>query len=172
MKIVIAILVLGGLELAAQDMKSCPMHKQHMKADSQHQANVENHGDEAMGFPHDKTTHHFRLYSDGGVIEVTVKDSKDSENIQAIRSHLTHIATMFSNGDFSIPMFIHGQVPAGVPVMKDRHMEISYAFEELETGGRVRIKATSAEALKAVHDFLRFQIEDHHTGDATEIGSA
>ena len=55
--------------------------------------------------------------------------------------------------------------------MKGKHTEISYTFEELETGGRVRIRATSAEALKAIHDFLRFQIEDHHTGDTTDIGS-
>jgi len=56
--------------------------------------------------------------------------------MQAIRSHLTHIATMFSNGEFSIPMFVHDQVPPGVPVMKEKHAEISYTFEELPTGGQ------------------------------------
>ena len=45
---------------------------------------MERHGDEAMGFPHDKTTHHFLLYSDGGAIEVSLNDNKDSENLQAI----------------------------------------------------------------------------------------
>lgn len=125
MKTLIALLLFSGLQLAAQDMQSCPMHKEHMKAASQHQADVEKHGDEAMGFPHDKTTHHFRLYSDGGAIEVTLNDTKDSENMQAIRSHLAHIVTMFSEGDFSIPMFVHDQVPPGVPVMKDKHSEIS-----------------------------------------------
>jgi len=93
-----------------------------------------------MGFPHDRTTHHFRLLPDGGAIEVTVNDSKDGEDLQAIRSHLSHIATMFSNGDFSIPMFVHSQVPPGVTEMKDKRAEISYTFEELPTGGRVRIK--------------------------------
>ena len=171
MKTVITLLLFGGLQLAAQDMQSCPMHKEHMKADSQHQANVEKHGDEAMGFPHDKTTHHFRLYSDGGAIEVTANDRKDSQNIQAIRSHLTHIVTMFSEGEFSIPMFVHDQVPPGVPVMRDKHAEISYTFEELSAGGRARIKTTNPDALKGIHQFLRFQIEDHHTGDTTEIGS-
>lgn len=169
MKTIIAFLLLGGLQLTAQDMQSCPMHKEHMKAASQHQADVEKHGDEAMGFPHDKTTHHFRLYSDGGAIEVTVNDSKDIESMQAIRAHLTHIVAMFSNGEFSIPMFVHDQVPPGVPVMKEKRTEISYSFEELPTGGRVRIKATNPDALKAIHDFLRFQVEDHHTGDTTEI---
>jgi hypothetical protein len=115
------------------------MHKEHMKEASQHQVDVEKNGDKAMGFPHDKTTHHFRLYSDGGAIEVTVNDRKDSQNLQAIRSHLTHIASMFSNGEFSIPLFVHDQVPPGVPMMKDKHAEISYSFEELSAGGRVRI---------------------------------
>jgi len=171
MKTLIALLLFSGLQLGAQDMQSCPMHKEHLKAASQHQADVEKHGDEAMGFPHDKTTHHFRLYSDGGAIEVTVNDSKDSQNMQAIRSHLAHIATMFSNGEFSIPMFVHDQIPPGVPVMKEKHVDISYAFEELPAGGRVRIKTMNPDALKAVHEFLRFQIEDHHTGDTTEIGT-
>jgi hypothetical protein len=168
MKSAVAFLLICGLRLAAQDMQSCPMHEEHMKAASQHQSEVEKHGDEAMGFPHDKTTHHFRLYSDGGAIEVTVNDGQDAKNKQAIRSHLQHIAAMFAEGNFSIPMFVHDQTPPGVPVMKEKHAEISYSFEELEAGGRVRIKTANPDALKAVHDFLRFQIEDHHTGDATE----
>ena len=171
MNLVIGILLLCGLELAAQDMQSCPMHKEHMKESDRHQADVEKHGDEAMGFPHDKTTHHFRLYSDGGAIEVTANDSKDAQNTQAIRSHLRHIVIMFSNGDFSIPMFVHDKVPPGVPVMKEKRGEISYSFEELPAGGRVCIKTTSPYALNAIHDFLRFQIEDHHTEDTTDISS-
>src|SRR5215467_4231740 len=110
------ILLFAGLPLAAQDMESCPMHKEHMNQASQHQADVEKHGDQAMGFPHEKTTHHFRLYPSGGAIEVTANDAKDEGNIQAIRSHLKHIATMFSEGDFSTPMFIHDQAPPGVSV--------------------------------------------------------
>ena len=165
MKTIIAFLLFSGLQLSAQDIESCPMHKEHMKEVSQHQADVEKHGDEAMGFAHDKTTHRFRLYSDGGAIEVTVNDSKDSQNLQAIRSHLEDVVTMFTNGDFSTPMFVHDQVPPGVPVMKDKHAEISYTFEELSAGGRVRIKTSNPDALKAIHEFLRFQIEDHHTGD-------
>jgi hypothetical protein len=68
------------------------MHKEHTKEATQHQADVEKHGDEAMAFPHDKTSHHFHLYSDGGAIEVTVNDSKNSQNVQAIRSHLAAMA--------------------------------------------------------------------------------
>jgi hypothetical protein len=84
MKIVITLFLFCGV-LVAQDMQSCPMHKEHMKATAQHQVDVEKHGDEAMGFPHDITTHHFRLMPDGGAIEVIVNDSNDTRNIQAIR---------------------------------------------------------------------------------------
>jgi TusA-related sulfurtransferase len=160
MRTMLAFLLFCG-SLAAQDMESCPMHKD-MK--TQHQADLEKHGDEAMGFSHDKTTHHFRLLPDGGAIEVTVNDPKDTENIQAIRSHLTHIVTMFSNGDFSIPMFVHDRVPAGATEMKERRAEISYTLKPLPTGGRVRILTKNQDALNAIHDFLNFQIDDHHTG--------
>lgn len=166
MKILILLLLTSALEANAQD---CPMHEEHMKSSSQHQADVERHGDEAMGFPHDKTTHHFLLYADGGAIEVTANERNDLSNIQAIQSHLKHIAAMFSGGNFSIPMFVHSQVPPGVPVMKDKQNQISYTYEELSSGARVRIRTTDAVALKAVQDFLRFQIEDHHTGDRTDI---
>jgi hypothetical protein len=182
MKLVGMFFLFASLHLSAQDMQSCPMHEEHMREASQHQAEVEKHGDEAMGFPHDKTTHHFLLYSDGGAIEViandtndkkdkndTKNDKNDSSNVEAIRSHLSHIATMFSNGDFSVPMFIHGQIPPGVPVMKEKRSEIAYSFETLSAGGRVRIKATNPQALEAVHSFLYFQIQDHHTGDTAGV---
>jgi hypothetical protein len=165
-RIMIALSLLWGMQLAAQDMQSCPMRKEHMKV--QHQADVEKHGDEAMGFPHDVTTHRFRLSPDGGAIEVVVNDSKDTQNVQAIRSHLTHIVMMFSNGDFSIPMFVHSQTPPGVTEMKEKRTAIVYSFEELPDGGKVRIKTSDRNALNAIHDFLTFQIEDHHTGDKTD----
>jgi hypothetical protein len=43
---------------------------------------------------------------------------------------------------------------------------IAYQYEETSTGGRVRIVTRDADALKAVHAFLYFQIEDHRTGDS------
>jgi TusA-related sulfurtransferase len=169
MMTMVAFLVFSVLQLAGQDSDHCPMYQEHTNASTEHQADVQKHGDEAMGFPHDKTTHHFRLYSDGGAIEVTADDQEDSKNIEAIRSHLGHIVTMFSNGDFSTPMFVHDQVPPGVPVMKERRAEISFSLKELPAGGRVRIKTANQEARQAIHAFLRFQIDEHHTGDSVEI---
>ena len=171
MKIVAIIVLLCSLQLAAQEMKSCPMHNTRSEHQaSEHQAEVEKHGDEAMGFPHDKTTHHFRLSPDGGAIEVTVSDAKDVDDLQAIRMHLKHITASFSNGDFSIPMFVHSEVPPGTTEMKDRRADITYTFEELPSGGSVRITTTNHDALNAIHDFLTYQIEDHRTGDRPDRG--
>lgn len=126
---------------------------------------VTKRGDHAMGFSHDKTTHHFRLAPDGGAIEVTSNDAADTSSRDEIRNHLTHIATMFAAGDFDLPMFIHDKVPPGVPVMKRLRAQIDYKFEAIDNGARVKIVTANPEGLKAVHAFLRFQIKDHHTGD-------
>ena len=130
-----------------------------------HHAAVETHGDQAMGFPHGKTTHHFRLSDTGGAIEVTAKDPNDSVDIDAIRMHLTHIAAMFKSGDFSAPMFIHSTIPPGVTTMKLLKRKIQYAYEPIAAGGRVRIVSSDPVAVAAVQDFLRFQISDHQTDD-------
>lgn len=167
-------LLLLGFSISAQEakqaesMKDCPMHAQHM-AQQSHHATMESHGDQAMGFPHDKTTHHFRLMSDGGAIEVTVNDPNDKANTEAIRSHLSHIAKTFAEGDFSAPMFTHDTVPPGVTTMKLLKSAIHYTFEEMPAGGRVRIQSADPIALASIHDFLRFQIAEHQTGDSVEV---
>ena len=122
-----------------------------------------------MGFSHEKTTHHFRLFKDGGAIEVAANDPKDSESQDMIRMHLAHIAKMFAAGDFKAPMFIHDTNPPGVPTMIELRDQIQYRFEKTDSGGRVRIQTANAKALEAVHQFLRFQITEHQTGDSLEV---
>ena len=76
---------------------------------------------------------------------------------------------MFSQGNFSIPMFVHDQTPPGVETMKQQKGAITYKYEQTERGGRVRISTGNGEALKAIHEFLRFQIQEHQTGDPLEV---
>lgn len=146
-------------------MRDCPMHKQHTAAQTHH-ATVEKHGDQAMGFPHGQTTHHFLIRPDGGAIEVTANDPADNANTVAIRTHLSQIAVAFGKGDFSQPMFIHDGLPPGVTTMKLLKDKIQYHYEEISSGARVRIESTDPLALAAIHDFLRFQISEHQTGDS------
>lgn len=122
-------------------------------------------GDQAMGFSHMKATHHFRLMSGGGAIEIEANGAQDKATRDEIRMHLSHIAQMFSDGNFNAPMFIHDQTPPGVSVMQRLKTEIKYEFEKISRGGRLRITTGNAEALAAIQDFLRFQIKEHKTGD-------
>ena len=126
-------------------------------------------GDTTMGFSHMKTTHHFRLSQKGGTIQVTANDLQDTASIHHIRLHLGHIAAAFSNGDFSMPMRVHSQTPQGVPVMVRRQNDIEYQFRTLYRGGIVMIATNDTAALSAIHEFLRFQIQAHKTGDPVNI---
>jgi hypothetical protein len=134
-----------------------------------HHAAVNERGDHVMGFDHEKTTHHFRLTKSGGVIEVSANDPKDTESRDAIRQHLHHIVKMFSEGDFNAPMLIHGQVPPGVPEMKTMLKQIQWKPVNTPTGANIFITSKDPSAIAAIHDFLRFQVEDHQTGDSKKV---
>jgi hypothetical protein len=147
---------------AKKEAAGCPMADERTKG-------VNERGDKAMGFDHMKTAHHFRLTVDGGVIAVEANDIKDTESRDQIRRHLRHIAQMFSGGNFDTPMFIHAQNPPGVTLMRRLKDKIGYKFEETERGALVRISTDNKEALEAIHEFLRFQIKDHRTGDTMDV---
>ena len=144
-----------------------PADPQKSKHDSMQSMNER--GDTVMGFDHTKTTHHFLLRTDGGVIEVGANDKSDTASRDQIRMHLSHIAKMFGEGNFSAPMLIHEQDPPGAETMKRLKAKIKYDFGESAQGAFIRISTDDAEALKAIHEFLRFQIREHMTGDPLEI---
>jgi len=156
------------------DMKDCPMHAQHAKQSQSHYDDVKHRGEahQGMGFSQTATTHHFTLTNSGGMIQVTANDPKDEQSIAQVQEHLVHIAEMFASGDFSTPHFVHDQTPPGVSTMQKLKKQIHYTSETLPNGARVKIETTSPQAVAAVHDFLRFQIEDHQTGDPVTVQSA
>jgi hypothetical protein len=136
----------------------------------EHAHDVDARGDTGMGFSHDMVAHHFGLTKTGGFITAEVKDPTNVEKAKPmITGHFAHIADAFKEGDFSLPMFIHGRVPPGVPEMKRLNAEINYSFNETPQGGRIDISTANPKALRAVHRFLAFQIKDHRTGDSTTI---
>lgn len=161
----------AALSGCAQQQQQQHTHKgEHDKAKHEGHADAAvKRGDRAMGFSHARTTHRFRLTRDGGAIEVRVNDAKDTESLGQVRTHLAQIARMFADGDFAKPKEVHARVPPGVEALKRLREEIKYEYEEMQDGGRVLLKTANAEALEAIHAFLRFQIEDHATGDSTEV---
>lgn len=147
--------------LAAEEPPACPLHAAHTKAE----AELDQRGDKVMGFDHARTTHHFRIEPDGGIIQVEANDAADVESRQAIRTHLSEIAGAFSRGDFASPLAIHQRVMPGVPVLIEKKEAVRYRYEETERGAQVRITTEDPGAVAAVHEFLRAQIGDHRTGD-------
>ena len=137
-----------------------------------HHGQMTARGAHAMGFDQEKATHHFYLYEDGGVIEVTVKDRKDTANLTAIRSHLPHVMKMFAAGDFSTPHFVHDENVPGTEGMSRMRDRIAYAYNDVPQGGRLRITTRHVRALSSVHEFLRYQITDHKTGDPLQVKRA
>ncbi|HKT24366.1 MAG TPA: hypothetical protein VJR04_07170 [Terriglobales bacterium] len=141
------------------------------QAPDQHHEGVVQRGDQVMGFSHEKTIHHFRLTPDGGTIEALATNPSDAASREQIRTHLEHIAQMFHNGNFNAPMLIHAQTPPGVPAMKKLRKDIRYDVEGTPNGARVKVSSRNPQAIAAIHDFLKFQIQDHRTGDPINIKS-
>jgi hypothetical protein len=132
----------------------------------QHHAALNARGARFMGFSQETTTHHFLLARDGGRIQVTANDARDGESVTKIREHLRHIAEVFRKGDFELPGLVHGtETVPGVDAMKQHGADLTFTFEEIDRGAHVRIAGTTPQAVAAVHDFLKFQITDHKTGD-------
>jgi hypothetical protein len=155
-------------------MASCPMHAQHMAAKSAadgsagHGAAVDQRHD-SFGMPHEGSTHSFRLFADGGAIELRADRAGDDAAVTTIREHLQKVAGQFVEADYSTPAFVHGARPDGVPEMERLRGAIAYRFEPLPAGGRIRIMTKSPEALAAVHAFLRFQVTEHRTANSGQV---
>ncbi|MEO8036179.1 MAG: hypothetical protein ABI837_17215, partial [Acidobacteriota bacterium] len=151
-------------------MASCPMHAQHTTAhgDHQHGAEVDARHD-TLGMNHEKANHSFRLFSDGGAIELRANATTDRATVDAIRTHIRQITTAFSKADFSTPAFVHGDRPSGAAQMERLKDSLQYRYEEIPGGARVRVTVTSPEALAAIHDFLQFQVVEHRTSDSGHV---
>jgi hypothetical protein len=66
-------------------------------------------------------------------------------------------------------VLIHAQNPPGTEAMKRLRHEIQYKLETTKKGARIRITTKDPEALRAVQEFLRFQISEHQTGDSLDV---
>jgi hypothetical protein len=155
--------------LTGNEPEDCPMHQESMAQHESHFESVNERGDKAMGFSHQKTTHHFGLTQTGGFISAEAVDPSDAESRDAIRHHFAHIVKAFAAGDFVLPMLIHAKSPPGVATMKKLKTLIDYSWKETDRGGQVVISTHNREGLAAIHRFLRFQIKDHRTGDSITI---
>jgi hypothetical protein len=131
-------------------------------------AAMQDRGKMAMGVDQSTSTHTFDSLPNGGRIEL-LRDLDDSLGIAQIRAHLRLIQHAFQAGDFSTPEFVHMQMMPGTVVMAKKRGSIVYDYYDLPRGGEVVMSTTDAEALAAIHAFMRAQRKEHH---AMGVGSA
>ncbi len=143
-------------------------HEDHLKQ-LQKEVELKKRGAEAMGFDQDHSTHHFSLKATGGDISVEANDATDIAMRTAIRTHLAEIAGEFSRGIFDKPLATHAEVPPGVAAMTRLKNEIVVRYEDSPRGGRVTIRTSNDDARRAIHEFLRYQIKEHATGDPLTV---
>jgi hypothetical protein len=127
-------------------------------------AALQQRGLSAMGVDQYTSTHHFDALPDGGRIEL-FRTVDDPAGVKQIRSHLQEIARAFKSGDFSTPAFVHMRDVPGAQVMAAKRDAISYTFRETAWGGELLMVTRDPAARAAIHEFLKFQREDHRTGD-------
>jgi hypothetical protein len=130
---------------------------------------VDHRHDEATGVGHADSVHHFELGPRGGAIRLEATSDADTEGRDRIRTHLQMIAREFAQGRFDLPMLIHDQTPPGVDTMRRLKSAITYRYSSTPRGGRVEIGTDDPQARAAIHEFLRFQIDEHRTGDPREV---
>jgi len=164
MFIVYAALFVLSLARQHSAMPAGMSHEEHLKQMAKDEA-LDKRGADAMGFDQHAATHHFRILPTGGAIEVVAKEATDAATLEAIRRHLRGIADEFARGEFASPVATHAEVPPGVRDMARLKDAITYRYEDAPGGGRVAIATTDPHALAAVHEFLRYQITEHKTGD-------
>jgi hypothetical protein len=124
-------------------------------------AGVQRRGAAVMGVNQYTSRHVFEPLADGGRIELQ-RSVDDSAGVAQIRRHMQLIARQFAAGDFRLPGIVHDREVPGTRIMADRHGAISYTVESLPRGGAVRVRSSDTLAIRAIHDFLAFQRQDHH----------
>lgn len=132
-----------------------------------HTAGVETTANDAHGFAHDAVQFKFTATDDGGSMELRAKDTADLDTIDAIQKYLKAIAGDFATNDFSKAESVNGRMPEGVDAMERLHDSISYGYEALPDGGRMRLQTGNADAVAAIRAFLKYETVANRAGNSS-----
>jgi len=129
------------------------------------QAQVEMNGEQVMPFDQNLTTHRFTKTDTGGVEIVTANDRADTAQAGLIQDHLAHEQELFSAGDFSDPMAIHGMAMPGIDELRQGATSgsLTVTYGTLPAGAQLTYTATTPEVVSAVHTWFDAQLMDHGT---------
>lgn len=126
-------------------------------------AAMQTRGAHVMGVDQYASAHVFEDLPDGGRVVLERADASDTADITTIRAHMRDIAAAFRAGDFTKPFEVHAQTVPGTAVMTAKRSVISYDASDRPRGGEVRIRSSDRSAVTAIHEFLAFQRQEHHT---------
>lgn len=146
-------------------LTGCAGHD-HGHASSERQASVRERGQQVMPFRLDRTTHVFKKTTTGGIESVVAKTAADRSQVPLIRGHLRKEQQLFSRGDFSDPMAVHGMAMPGINVLRRKADQIEFVYRELPAGAELTYRTADDQALSALHEWFDAQLLDHGS-DAT-----
>jgi hypothetical protein len=129
------------------------------------QAQVEANGQQVMPFDQNLTTHQFTKTDAGGVEIVTANDPADTAQATLVQGHLEHEQQLFSTGDFSDPMAIHGMAMPGINDLRQGATDgsLTVTYEALPAGAQLTYTASNPQLVSAVHAWFDAQLMDHGT---------
>jgi len=122
-----------------------------------------------LGTDVDKVVQHYYLVKMGGVIELTAKDPNDTATITALRKYLEAQKALYEKGKNDSDAEVHGKIPDGLATMKKMRNDITFYSTETDSGAVLRMFSVNDQARQAVHDFMKFQISEHKTGDSPTV---
>jgi len=118
-------------------------------------------GDIGMGFNQSEISHQFVITPDGGKIIVTALNNNDTQTIGEIKNHISNIQKLFSEGNFTIPFFVHAQKVPGTDIMKNKKDLIDYSIAELKNGSSLILTTNDKKVVDAISQFMKFQATEH-----------
>ena len=123
---------------------------------------MQSRGAHVMGVDQYTSAHVFEDLPDGGRVVLERDDPADTAAVATIRAHIRDIQAAFRAGDFTKPFAVHAQTVPGTAVMTARRGAITYEAIDRPWGGGVRITSSDSAAVRAIHEFLAFQRQQHH----------
>ena len=125
------------------------------------QETVHDMGSNVMPFDLGQTTHVFVMTENGGIQQVIANDPNDSAQIELIRQHIQHEAMLFSAGNFSDPMTLHGSDMPGIKELTAGAAEIKVEYTELPDGAQITFTTQNISLITAIHRWFGAQLSDH-----------
>lgn len=136
------------------------------KPQANSQTAVHDMGSQVMPFDLGETTHIFEMTESGGIQQVIANDASDSAQIKLIQQHIQHETMLFSTGDFSDPMSLHGADMPGVKELAAGVAQIQIEYATLPNGAQITFTTQDLGLITGIHRWFGAQLSDHGA-DAT-----